>query len=104
MTAICCRGARIAAVTLFMVAAPLVITHDGWSQSRPTTSTISHSHIQQINHLFQMNGITDGFVVKDARGRILLEGEYLDERQVDQGFSLAQTVVGVRGVSPVTPS
>ena len=60
-------------------------------------------HIQQINRLFQMNRITGGFVVRDARGRVLLEGEYLEERQVDQGFSLAQTVVGVRWVSPVTP-
>jgi hypothetical protein len=39
----------------------------------------------------------------DRRGRAELQGQYESDREVDVAFSLAQTVVGVRWVSPVTP-
>ena len=39
----------------------------------------------------------------DSFGRVQLKGEYENEDEVDLALSLAQTVVGVRRVSPVTP-
>jgi len=67
------------------------------------TTAVTDSHIQQINGLFAQNGVGGGFVVLDSYGRIELKGQYEDEIQVDRAFSLAQTVVGVKWVSPVTP-
>ncbi|MDA2919412.1 caspase family protein [Desulfobacterota bacterium AH_259_B03_O07] len=66
-------------------------------------SQVACSHINQINRLFRQNGIDEGFVNRDKYGRVELKGTYRDEREVDLGFSLAQTVVGVKLVSPVTP-
>jgi len=67
------------------------------------TTSVNDSHIQQINGLFVQNGVGGGLVVLDSYGRIELKGQYEDEIQVDRAFSLAQTVVGVKWVSPVTP-
>ncbi len=67
------------------------------------TTSVTDSHIQQINGLFAQNGVGGGFVVLDSHGRIELKGQYEDDIQVDRAFSLAQTVVGVKWVSPVTP-
>jgi uncharacterized caspase-like protein len=67
------------------------------------TASVTDSHIQQVNGLFAQNGVGGGYVVLDSYGRIELKGQYEDEIQVDRAFSLAQTVVGVKWVSPVTP-
>jgi hypothetical protein len=64
---------------------------------------LSGGHLDQINTLFKQNNVPMGYVVFDRFGRVELKGEYNDEREVDKAFSLAQTVVGVRWVSPVTP-
>lgn len=66
-------------------------------------SPVSQAHLQTIQRLFVQHGISQGRVELDRFGRVILKGEYLDERQVDLGFSLAQQVVGPRWVSPVTP-
>ena len=67
------------------------------------STSVTDAHIQQINGLFAQNGVGGGFVVLDSYGRIELKGQYEDDIQVDRAFSLAQTVVGVKWVSPVTP-
>ncbi len=66
-------------------------------------TAVTDAHIQQVNRLFAQNGVPNGRVELDAYGRLELKGEYDDEIQVDRAFSLAQTVVGVKWVSPVTP-
>ena len=66
-------------------------------------SPVTNSHISRINDLFRQNSVPKGFVVLDRYGRLELKGEYSDEREVDRAFSLAQTVVGAKWVSPVTP-
>mgnify|MGYP001043024329 CR=1 FL=1 len=66
-------------------------------------SAVTDAHIQQVNQLFAQNGFPNGRVVLDSHGRLELKGDYEDEFQVDRAFSLAQTVVGVKWVSPVTP-
>jgi len=89
------------AITLFclIAAAAALVPGAALAQSSPVTD----AHIQQINGLFKQNGIPGGFVVLDAYGRLELKGNYDDDMQVDRAFSLAQTVVGVKWVSPVTP-
>ncbi len=71
--------------------------------ARAEQSPLTEQHLAQVNSLFQRNNIARGFVGFDSYGRAELKGEYGDEREVDAAFSLAQTVVGVRWVSPVTP-
>lgn len=87
------------------VAALAVIFASGWAvaEQRTDLSPVTVSHLAQINSLFKGNGITGGWVIQDSQGRVELQGEFKDEREVDLAFSLSQTVVGVRWVSPVTP-
>lgn len=70
-----------------------------FSESSPVTD----DHIGKINDLFKKNGVSQGYAALDPYGRIELMGEYADEKEVDKAFSLAQTTVGVKWVSPVTP-
>jgi len=65
-------------------------------------SPVTEEHITLINKLFKENGIKNGYVVlKD--GKVRLKGKYYDDVEVDKAFSIAQTVVGVKWVSFVTP-
>lgn len=56
-----------------------------------------------IESLFSKNGLKEASVGLDRYGRVELRGSYRDSKEVDLAFSLAQTVVGVKWVSPVTP-
>jgi len=60
-------------------------------------------YIPDINNLFIQNNLKNAYVEADNYGRIKLKGEYEDENQVDLAFSLAQTTVGIKWLSPVTP-
>jgi hypothetical protein len=82
---------------LLVVVGPAAVAAAG--QPTPITQT----HVQRVNESFRGNGIRGGFVVLDRTGRLELQGLYENEREVDRAFSLAQTFVGVRWVSPVTP-
>ncbi len=85
---------------LLLVAAILLILTDPLlAASTPVTT----AHISEIKDLFAKSRITKGYVELDQYGRVELKGEYADEKEVDTAFSLAQTVVGVKWVSPVTP-
>lgn len=64
---------------------------------------VTGQHIEEINRSLRDRGLDRGYVDLDSWGRVQLLGEYQDEREVDAAFSIAQTVVGVRWVSPVTP-
>lgn len=83
-------------ITLFLILTAFSVTG---SQQTPVTE----SHISTINNLFKQNNIVKAYVVYDRYGRLELKGEYQDEKEVDVAFSLAQSVVGIRWVSPVTP-
>jgi uncharacterized caspase-like protein len=67
------------------------------------STSVTDAHIQQINQQFAQKGVPNGFVTLDSYGRLELKGDYEDEMQVDRAFSIAQSVVGVKWVSPVTP-
>lgn len=69
----------------------------------PLASPVTSAHLAEVRAQFARHRISGGEVAFDAQGRIELRGSYADEQEVDQAFSLAQTVVGVRWVSPVTP-
>ncbi len=66
-------------------------------------SPVTPGHLQELEELLARNGLGSALVVLDARGRVRLSGTYRDEAQVSLAFSLAQSVVGVSWVSPVTP-
>jgi hypothetical protein len=88
------------AITLIVLAAAMAAFTPGAVMAQ---SAVTDAHIQQVNQLFAQNGVPGGRVVLDSHGRLELKGDYEDEFQVDRAFSLAQTVVGVKWVSPVTP-
>lgn len=88
------------AITLIVLSAAMAALVPGAVMAQ---SAVTDAHIQQVNQLFAQNGVPNGRVVLDSYGRLELKGEYEDEFQVDRAFSLAQTVVGVKWVSPVTP-
>src|SRR5919108_341027 len=73
------------------------------AMAQVSMSPIQPGHLQRIQELLRANGLARAEVAVDNRGRVELQGAYENEREVDQAFSLAQTVVGVRWVSPVTP-
>lgn len=66
-------------------------------------SVLTSSYVEYINELFKQNGIANGYVIVDQYGRLKLSGSYENESEVDKAFSIAQSVVGVKWVSPVTP-
>ncbi len=68
-----------------------------------SSTPVTQQHLQIINSAFARNGVVNGRVEFDAYGRVELKGDYVDEPEVDRAFSLAQVVVGVKWVSPVTP-
>jgi len=69
----------------------------------PTASPVNLSHISAINNLLIDKGVNKGFVELDRFGRVILKGEYRNEREVDIAFALSQQIVGPKWVSPVTP-
>lgn len=76
-----------------------------WAPARAQSgqAPVTSQHIEIINQTFAREGIVAGRVERDPYGRVVLKGDYADEQEVDRAFSLAQVVVGIRWVSPVTP-
>ena len=86
-------------IRLALIAAALAIP----TVSGALTTPVRTSHLNEIQRQFSGNGLLEARVEIDADGRISLQGTYNDSQAVDIAFSIAQTVVGVRWVSPVTP-
>lgn len=64
---------------------------------------VKTAHLNMIESLFLENGLKKAHVELDNGGRVELRGSYHNEKEVNLAFSLAQTVVGVKWVSPVKP-
>lgn len=92
-------GSAAAAVFITCIA----LTTLAHAQENTFPSPVTDLHLARVNSLFKADGIGGGWATRDHRGRVELKGAFLSEREVDRAFSLAQTVVGVRWVSPVTP-
>lgn len=82
------------ACCLFLLSVPI-------AHAAPTP--INNTHVAEIKRQFLEQGLFDAEAAIDSDGRVSLRGAYANSRAVDLAFSIAQTVVGVRWVSPVTP-
>ena len=91
----------LASVVTVVVVCTLAASAAAQSPLQP--SPVTSAHLSHINTLLKTNGLRGAWVQRDRLGRVELQGEFGNEREVDRAFSLAQTVVGVRWVSPVTP-
>src|SRR5512139_373411 len=87
---------------VFALLVPLLLATGGRGLAS-SDSPVTESHLATINDLLKQNDVPKGYAALDRFGRVQLKGEYNDEAEVDRAFSLAQTVVGIRWVSPVTP-
>ena len=76
-----------------------ILFADGFIDNSP----VSQSHLNMIQTLFLENGLQKASIKLDRYGRVELSGEYKDKKEVELAFSLAQSVAGVRRVSPITP-
>jgi hypothetical protein len=94
---------RSARNNLLVLMAVAVLVLAAGATASAQSSPITDVYINEINNQFQRSSIRTGFVGLDQHGRVQLKGEYGDEQEVDRAFSIAQTVVGVKWVSPVTP-
>ncbi len=88
---------------LLWLLTPLLLVMTLPLSAQVDTTPVTAQHLQIINSAFARNGLAAGRVEFDSFGRVELKGEYVDEPEVDRAFSLAQVVVGVKWVSPVTP-
>ncbi len=89
--------------SLILIAFLLLFLLAGEHAVLANNSPVTDAHLGSINNSFKQNRIANGYAELDSFGRVQLKGGYEDDRQVDLAFSLAQTVVGVKWVSPVTP-
>lgn len=94
----------LGAVLAGVASVALLLGGEAGAQPVGRASAVTAAHLSQINTLFRTNGILSGHAVLDRQGRVELQGQFENEREVDRAFSLSQTVVGVRWVSPVTPA
>ena len=85
-------------IIFFSLSAILSVNH-----SLADNTPVTDNYVKKINDLFKQNSVEKGYVAIDQYGRLELKGEYSDEKEVDRAFSFAQTVVGIKWVSPVTP-
>src|SRR5262249_34006595 len=92
------------ACVLWLVALSVVHLLVGCRPLEPITdSPVQRAHLPEVPQLFQERGLARATVSRDRRGRVALQGTYNNMREVDLAFSIAQTVVGPRWVSPVFP-
>jgi hypothetical protein len=66
-------------------------------------SPVQRADLQEIRRRLQAQGLARATVGRDRRGRVELQGEYNNMREVELAFSIAQGVVTPEWVSPVTP-
>lgn len=81
----------------------LVAVSGAAGQPAGSPSPVTGSHVAEITAHLRADGMADAAAILDRQGRVELTGKFRDEKELDRAFSLAQTVVGVRWVSPVTP-
>jgi len=83
---------------------PIMLSVILWPCSaRSGDSPFDDTHIKLIQSLFKENGLKGATASIDRYGRVQLGGNYKDSREVSLAFSIAQSVVGVKWTSPVTP-
>ncbi len=98
-------------VNLSMIGCSVIdkVSDDLVDSSYPLSDDIAQNspiraYVYKVNERFEAAGINNGEVMLDRKGRVMLVGEYENEAQIDKAFAIAQDMVGVRWVSPVSPS
>lgn len=95
---------KLFSTTLALVMALSAVSFPNYGAgSAVAAGPVETSHIRNIQELFSRNGLKEAGAGLDESGRVVLKGAYQDRREVDLAFSLAQTVVGAKWVSPVVP-
>ncbi|TDV37352.1 caspase domain-containing protein [Paraburkholderia caballeronis] len=60
--------------------------------------------VERIKAKFQAHGLDQASVARDSTGRIQLTGTYRNEDEVDQAFTIVQSIVGIKSTSPFYPT
>lgn len=66
-------------------------------------SNISDAQVQEVIRQFKNAGFVKADVTKDSLGRLILSGEYKNEREVDQALAILEKIVGVGNYVTVRP-
>ena len=59
--------------------------------------------VERINTKFHQHGLDQASVARDSTGRIQLTGTYRNEDEVDEAFTIVQSIVGIKSTSPFYP-
>ncbi|WLE62627.1 caspase family protein [Burkholderia plantarii] len=59
--------------------------------------------VEQIKTKFRQHGLDGASVARDSTGRIELTGTYHNEDEVDDAFTIVQSIVGIKSTSPFYP-
>lgn len=81
----------------------LILLHACLLAHASVNSPVEEYDLELINTLFKKNNIKNGYVGLDEWGRVELKGEYENEEEVEKAFEIAQSIVGTKWLSRVTP-
>ncbi|MEA3119757.1 MAG: hypothetical protein QOI13_3027 [Paraburkholderia sp.] len=59
--------------------------------------------VERIETKFHEHGLDQASVMRDSTGRIELTGTYRNEDEVDEAFTIVQSIVGIKSTSPFYP-
>jgi len=64
---------------------------------------VSDAQVQEVIKQFKSSGLDSADVVKDTLGRLILDGEYKNENEVEQAFAILEKAVGIGNYATVRP-
>ena len=67
------------------------------------TYNVPQPLVERIEAKFREHGLDQASVTRDSTGRVELTGTYRDEDQVDEAFTIVQSIVGLKSTSPFYP-
>ena len=97
------RAARLPALVVSLLTGCAVTSHPDY-KPMVQMHKVSAQQLQAIEQQFKAQGLVKATVTTDLQGRVVLDGTYEDERQVERAFEIARAVVGSAGVSSVRPA
>lgn len=66
-------------------------------------ANVSDAQVQEVIKQFKSSGLGSADVGKDTLGRLMLNGEYKNENEVDQAFAILEKAVGIGNYATVRP-
>jgi len=64
---------------------------------------VPESLFQRIKVKFREHGLARASIMRDTTGRVQLTGSYRNEDEVDEAFTIVQSIVGIKSTSPFYP-